>query len=430
MFQVPRGTRYFTPEEMEKRRYIEKNMTATFRSYGYREIQTPTFENLELFTAKSGESIVDEIYAFTDKGGRQLALRPELTAPVIRCYVERLQMEPKPLKLFYFGNCFRYDRPQKGRYREFQQAGCELIGADTPEAMAELLACAFTLLKNIGLKNIRMNIGNLTLVNALFQKLNLQENQRKTLLPLIDKSLYDDLCAALRDENIPEEITEQFIHILQTPDIEEIRAFLHEDGTAMNELTSMETVLQLLANSFKVTGYMIKLGIVRGLDYYKGIVFEIDAPVLGAEKQLCGGGAYELVRLFGGSDVPTAGFAVGFDRTILALETEGFVFPSQPLDVYIIPVNQEALPTAIEIASSLRTAGFYADFDQLRRGLGKSLKYAAAKQANHAVIIGPKELEQQSVTLRDMKTGTQETVPITMIQTNLRKEYNATKSMP
>jgi histidyl-tRNA synthetase len=144
MFQVPRGTRDFTPEEMEKRRYIEQNMAATFTSFGYGEIQTPTFENLELFTAKSGESIVNELYSFTDKGGRELALRPELTAPVIRCYVERLQMEPKPLKLFYFGNCYRYDRPQKGRYREFQQAGCEVIGVDTAEAVAELLALAFT----------------------------------------------------------------------------------------------------------------------------------------------------------------------------------------------------------------------------------------------------------------------------------------------
>ena len=130
MFQVPRGTRDFTPDEMEKRRYIEHNMAATFTSFGYGEIQTPTFENLELFTAKSGESIINELYAFTIKED-ELALRPELTAPVIRCYVERLQMEPKPLKLFYFGNCYRYDRPQKGRYREFQQAGCEVIGVDT-----------------------------------------------------------------------------------------------------------------------------------------------------------------------------------------------------------------------------------------------------------------------------------------------------------
>lgn len=373
-----------------------------------------------MFTAKSGESIVDEIYAFTDKGGRQLALRPELTAPVIRCYVERLQMEPKPLKLFYFGNCYRYDRPQKGRYREFQQAGCELIGVDTPEAIAELLACAFTLLKNVGLHKIKMNIGNLTIVNRLFSQYNLQKSDQKTLLPLIDKSLFDDLRAALRDCGVSEEAGDQFIHLLQTPSLDEIRALVQKDEIAARELTSMETVLDLLANAFKVTEYEIKLGIVRGLDYYKGIVFEIDAPILGAEKQLCGGGAYDLVSLFGGTEVATAGFAIGFDRTILALEAEGFMFTSPALDVYLIPVNQEMLPTTIEIAQRLREEGISVDFDQLRRGMGKSLKYAAARHARTVIIVGPKELEKQSVTLRDMKTGTQEIVAIDNIHSKLK----------
>ena len=145
MFQIPRGTRDFTSDDMNKRRYVEKIMKSTFQRFGYREIQTPTFENLELFTAKSGEGIIDEIYSFKDKGGRELALRPELTAPVMRFYVEKLQMEPKPLKLYYFGSCFRYDRPQKGRYREFTQAGCEIIGTDSPEANAELIAMSFTI---------------------------------------------------------------------------------------------------------------------------------------------------------------------------------------------------------------------------------------------------------------------------------------------
>jgi histidyl-tRNA synthetase len=420
MLQAPRGTRDFTPGEMQKRRYIEHTMATAFQSFGYGEIQTPTFENIELFTAKSGDSIIDEIYAFTDKGGRQFALRPELTAPVIRCYVERLQMEPKPLKLYYFGNCYRYDRPQKGRYREFQQAGCELIGVDTPEAIAELLACAFTLLKNVGLQNIRMNIGNLTLVNRLFAHFKLEKPAQKTLLPLIDKSLFDDLRVALGDCGLSEEAADQFIHLLQTTSLDEIKEFFHKDDIAAQELTTMVTVLDLLRNAFQVTDYEIKLGIVRGLDYYKGIVFEIDAPVLGAEKQLCGGGSYELVSLFGGTEVPTAGFAVGFDRTILALEAEGFTFSSPSLDVYIIPVNQDMVPTTITIAQQLRKEGISVDFDQLRRGMGKSLKYAAARNALKVIIVGPKELEQQSVTLRDMKTGSQEIIPITRIHSTLK----------
>jgi len=421
MFQVPRGTRDFIPDEMQKRRFLETNMARTFTSFGYGEIQTPTFENLELFTAKSGESIINELYSFTDKGGRALALRPELTAPVIRCYVERMQMEPKPLKLFYFGNCYRYDRPQKGRYREFQQAGCEIIGTDTSETIAELLALAYTLLRNTGLKNIQLNIGNLTIISALFKKLHLLKEDQKILLPLIDKSQFDDLKIALRDCNVSEDNIESFLDVLQTSEIKKIRSFLADDPDAQTELTAMETILDLLKNAFQIKEYLIKLSIVRGLDYYKGLVFEIDAPVLGAEKQLCGGGSYDLIPLFGGTDVPTSGFAVGFDRTLLALEEEGFHFPPTRLDAFIIPINQTMNTTAIQITQELRTHGIATDFDQLRRGIGKSLKYADAKHAEKVILVGPKELENNTVTLRDMKTGTQEIVPLTDIHVKLKK---------
>ncbi|HDS59631.1 MAG TPA: histidine--tRNA ligase, partial [Thermoplasmatales archaeon] len=163
----PRGTRDFTPEEMERRRRVETALREVFRRYGYREVATPTMEHLELFTLKSGEAIVEETYAFTDKSGRELALRPELTAPVMRFYVEQMQMEPKPLKLLYFGNCFRYDRPQAGRYREFWQMGCELIGTRTPEALAELIALAYHALRGAGLEDILLRVGDLAPLRAL-----------------------------------------------------------------------------------------------------------------------------------------------------------------------------------------------------------------------------------------------------------------------
>jgi histidyl-tRNA synthetase len=421
MFQVPRGTRDFIPDEMEKRRYLENNMAATFTRFGYAEIQTPTFENLELFTAKSGDSIVNELYTFTDKGGRELALRPELTAPVIRCYTERLQMEPKPLKLFYFGNCYRYDRPQKGRYREFQQAGCEIIGADSCEAIAELLALAFTLLKNTGLKNIHLNIGNLTIISAIFKKLHLLKDDQKILLPFIDKSQFEELKIALRDCGVSQNSIQHFIRILQTSDIKEIREFIADDTDAIKELDSMEIILDLLKNAFQIHEYTIKLSIVRGLDYYKGLVFEIDAPVLGAEKQLCGGGSYELVPLFGGTEVPTAGFAIGFDRTLLALEEEDFPFPMRKLDVFVIPVTKDMIPMSINIVQELRNHGLSVDFDQLRRGIGKSLKYANTKHVRKVIIVGPKELEQKIITVRDMETGAQETVALSEINKKLAK---------
>ncbi len=412
MFQIPRGTRDFTPEEMQKRKHVESSIKTTFERYGYQEIQTPTFETLELFTAKSGETIIDELYSFQDKGGRDLALRPELTAPVIRFYVDKLQMQPKPLKLFYFGNCFRYDRPQKGRYREFKQAGCEIIGTDTPEAYAELIAMAYKLLENTGLKNIKLNIGNLNLLSSIFNMFKISKEQQKYLIPLIDKAMFEDVDEALKDFKVKNEDANKILEILEATDLNKIKSYVKNNETAKKELQNLEKIIKILESSFNIKNYQIKISIVRGLDYYKGVVFEIEAPILGAEKQLCGGGAYELVSLFDGKDTPTAGFAIGFDRTLLALESEKYDFPKQKLDFYIIPINEDITPKALEIAQKLREQGFLTDLDLMRRGLSKSLKYASSVNAEKVIIVGPKELEQKEVAIRDMKTGKQEQVKI------------------
>ena len=299
---------------MQKRRYVEEVIRSTFETFGYKEIQTPTFETLELFTAKSGETIIEELYSFTDKGERELALRPELTAPVIRFYVDKLQMEPKPLKLFYVGNCYRYDRPQKGRYREFKQAGCEIIGTDTTQAYAELIAMAYKILEKVGVKNLELNIGNLDILSSVFNRFNLSKDQQKYLTPLIDKSLFEDVFAALRDFGIKNEDASALTEILQTSDIKKIENLI-KDNSAKKELAELNKIIDLLSESFNIKNYQIKMSIVRGLDYYKGMVFEIEAPSLGAEKQLCGGGAYELISLFGGKETPTLADGVGINHS-------------------------------------------------------------------------------------------------------------------
>ena len=420
MFQIPRGTRDFTAEEMQKRRHVEDKMRTTFQKFGYKEIQTPTFETLELFTAKSGDTIIEELYFFKDKGGRDLALRPELTAPVIRFYVDKLQMESKPLKLFYFGNCFRYDRPQKGRYREFMQAGCELIGTDTPEAYAELIALAFTILKNVGLKDIKLYIGNLNILSSIFKIFNISKEQQKILTPLIDKSQFNDVISCLKGFGILEKNAEQFIEILKTSDSKEILKLIEKDQQAKNEMIELEQIIELLKNVFDIKNCEIKMSIVRGLDYYKGVVFEIDAPILGAEKQLCGGGAYELITLFGGKETSTSGFAIGFDRTILALDLEKYNFPKQKLDVFVIPVNEKLTKKSLEITQYLRYQGLSVDMDLLKRGISKSLKYASSIEVDKIIIVGQKELENDSVTIRDMKTGKQELVKINNLYQKIR----------
>lgn len=394
---------------MQKRRYVEDCMRSTFQTFGYREIQTPTFETLELFTAKSGSSIIEEIYAFSDKGGRELALRPELTAPVIRFYVEKLQMEPKPLKLFYFGNCFRYDRPQKGRYREFWQMGCELIGASTPEALAELTALAYYAIKNTGLKNIDLRIGNLDYLNQRFD-VNLSDYYpagSADVFRLIDKEDFKELQNQFNEVGVPKERQDEFMDFLDSGSTDDLKRYIDD-----SERKRYEEIISMLKKEFGISGVKPKMKIARGLDYYKGVVFEIDAPVLGAEKEICGGGEYKLVELFGGTDVPTAGFAIGFDRTILALEAEEYQFPAPKIDVYIIPVNEDMTGKALEIAQTLRERGISVDVDLLKRGIGKSLKYASSINAEKAIIVGPKELEQDSMTIRDMSSGEQKIVNI------------------
>lgn len=412
MFQIPRGTRDFKPDEMIKRRYVEEEMRKIFTSFGYKEIQTPTFETLELFTAKSGDSVIEEIYSFKDKGGRDLALRPELTAPVIRFYNDSLQMNPKPLKLFYFGNCYRYDRPQKGRYREFTQAGCEIIGTDTPEAVSELIAMAYKILENTGLKNINLNIGNLKILQAIFKKLDISKDQQKYIIPLIDKSLYEELFDALVDFKIDSKEANLLIKILDTSNVDEISDFIKNDEEALEELEKLEKIIYYLKEIFKVKNFNVKMSIVRGLDYYTGSVFEIEAPKLGAEKQICGGGVYELIETFGGRKTPQAGFAIGFDRTILVLETEKFKFPELKTDIYVIPVTKDMAENALEITEILRKEKIQTDIDLLSRGMGKSMKYASSINAKKVVIVGPDEIEKESVTVRDMDSGKQEMIKI------------------
>lgn len=302
------------------------------------------------------------------------------------------------------------------------QAGCELIGTDTPEAYAELIALAFTILKNVGLKNLKLYIGNLNILSSIFKTFNISKEQQKKLTPLIDKSQFNDIVSCLMDLGVFEKDANKFIEILQTSDIKEILRLIENDELAKNEMMKLKQIMELLKNVFEIEKCEIKMSIVRGLDYYKGVVFEVDAPSLGAEKQLCGGGAYELIPLFGGRETPTSGFAIGFDRTVLALDVENYKFPISKLDVFIIPVNEDMTPKSIEITQNLRKQGLSVDMDLLKRGISKSLKYAGSINVDKIIIVGQKELDNESVTVRDMKTGKQELVKINVLYNKICKQ--------
>ena len=401
MIQRPRGTRDFGPEEMEVRRYFEGMMRQEAVLHGFREISTPIFEHTELFTLKSGPGVIEEIYSFKDKGDREICLRPELTASVIRFFVNDLTTLPRPLKMFYFGQCFRYERPQAGRYREFFQFGAEIIGSPTPETDAEAIGLAAAILERTGLKDYRIRIGHIGILRELLAKAGVQGDKALPVLQKLDKKFYPEAEELMVQAGMG---ASDIAKIIETTKITGPVSVLDSfDGQARDYIRQVCDVL--LAMGF--SNISVDLGVVRGLAYYTGMVFEVDAPKLGAEKQICGGGSYSLSELFGGEKVFSTGFAIGFDRTLLALQTEGVQFPQPKLTAYVVPVGDTAREKAFQIASELRRAGISADVDIMRRNIGKNLKSADSAKARYALIIGDKEMERCSVTLRDLSTGEQ-----------------------
>lgn len=424
-FERARGTRDFRPEEMEKRRWLEGVFRGTFRRYGYREVQTPTFEPLALFEEKSGPGVVKELYAFKDKADRDLCLRPELTAPVIRFYVNELTHEPKPLKVFYFGPCYRYEEPQEGRYREFWQFGLELIGPEGPAADAEAIAVALAALRAAGLRRFVLHVGHIGVLRALVGSLDAPAEAKADLYRRIDKddpSLRDALAAAGAPQPLGDAIAAIAGHrrVVKPADASAVRRFFDDARAAVGRamtpgieaaLSGLAETARLLA-AYGVEEVELDLGVARGLDYYTGMVFELEAPDLGAQKQIGGGGAYTLAQLFGGEPVGTVGFGLGFDRILLALEKEGVVPPpAPPAEYYVVPVGEPARAPALHLAQRLREVGARVDVDLMGRGPGKAMQYASKLGIPKVVLLGEKELAAGTVTIKDMASGEQRNVP-------------------
>ncbi|SNQ58990.1 histidine--tRNA ligase [Candidatus Methanoperedens nitratireducens] len=399
-FQRPRGTRDFLPDEMAKRRYIENRLRDVAIQWGYGEIKTPTFEHIELFTIKSGEGILGEIYNFRDKGDREIALRPELTAPVIRMYVEGLQKSPKPLKFYYFDNCFRYERPQKGRFREFFQFGIEIIGSARPEAEAEVIALAVQMLNSAGVKG-DLHVGHLGIVRSLLK--DIQPEQQSRIMRLVDKKDDKGLDEFLDEINAPDEMRGKLFRLIGLRGINAMQEARELVGD-IEAISQFEALLELL----DVYGleYQVDMGIARGLDYYTGMVFEIYCEGLGAQNQVCGGGSYRLAQLFGGEDTPSTGYAIGFDRVMEICEAK----PAEVKRIVVVSF-EDTREQAIVIAQKLRQhVATYVDV--AGRKFKDQISYANTIGASHVVIAGKNELDAGKVALKDMKTGVQELLAV------------------
>jgi len=405
--QRPRGTRDLIGEELASIRHVESVMRDVFKRYGYNEVETPAFENLELFTKKSGVTVVKQLYAFKDKSGRELALRPELTAPVVRLYIEQLKAAPKPLKLFYFGNCFRYEEPQARRWRQFRQAGLELIGSAKPEADAEVIALAYHTVRELELENFDLRIGHIRVLREVLAHAGVKDDAQDPVMRAIDSK--DE--ARLNEELGKAAVKEADRKLLKAlvalrggakvvDKAESIVANLPKAKAAIENLREIVDYLKVLG----VKEFNIDFGIARGLEYYTDVVFELYV----GDVQIGGGGRYDnLIALLGGESCPAVGVGFGIDRISDALLSQGVKPAEEVLDCMLLPVGEKALIKCLEIAQMLRDVGLRADVDLMGRSLAKAISYADSRKARYAVIVGQKELAAGKVTLRDMRTGEQ-----------------------
>ncbi len=395
MLQKPRGTRDFLPDEMEARRATEWRMREVARRWGYREVCTPEFEDLELFTMRSGEGIVEEMYVFEDKGGRKLALRPEITAAVVRMYINEAKVAPKPLRWCYFADCFRYERPQKGRYRQFWQFGVELIGADTAAADAEVIMLAADMLNATGVR-YELKVGHLSFMKNLL--LDLEPPAQRRVMAHLDKKDFDGLIATLHTMEKPD-LADSLVALIGSGDLADAFEIA---GQVPGKDRIEQTISTLDAAGVR---YSLNFGIARGLDYYTGTVFEGFADNLGAENQILGGGTYRLAHLFGGDDTASCGFAIGFDRVMVSL---GEVRQKKDTVISIV-CTEDGRKRALEVARAFRDSGIRTEMDLMERGLGAQLAHAS-KSADFAIVIGKREVESGEVTLKDLKSGEQKTI--------------------
>ena len=403
--KAPRGTQDFTPDQSARMRYIEDTLMRIAGLHGFGEIRTPTFEHTELFVRSVGDTtdvVQKEMYTFEDKKGRSITLKPEGTAGAVRAALERgLLAEALPLKLSYITPCFRYEKAQAGRYREFHQFGVELLGAQSSAADAEVIGLVQEALDTLGVEQIRLFINSIGCPNC--------RPKFQQALKDYYSAHYDELCPTCQDrlERNPMRILdckEEHCHELAEHAPIVLDYLCDECREHFEELQER---LRAMGIAFEVDPT-----IVRGLDYYTKTVFEFKTGTIGAQGTVCGGGRYDgLVELMGGQKQPAVGFAIGLERLKLVMEACGAPMPEEPrCDIALIPLGAKASVQCSAMAADLRTDGFYAETDLMNRSLKAQLKYANKIGARDTMVIGDSELEAGKARLKDMDSGEEQEV--------------------
>ncbi|MFI8931901.1 histidine--tRNA ligase [Streptomyces sp. NPDC053474] len=405
-FKAPKGTYDLLPPASATYLAVREAIAAPLRNSGYGYVETPGFENVELFARGVGEStdiVTKEMYAFETKGGDKLALRPEGTASVLRAALEANLHKAGnlPVKLWYSGSYYRYERPQKGRYRHFSQVGAEAIGAEDPALDAELIILADQAYRSLGLKEFRI------LLNSLGDK---------ECRPVYRAALQDFLRALDLDEETRRRIDINPLRVLddKRPEVQQqlVGAPLLRDYLCDACKAYHEQVRELLTAEGVV--YEDDPKLVRGLDYYTRTTFEFVHDGLGSQSAVGGGGRYDgLSEMIGGPALPSVGWALGVDRTVLALEAEGVSLDlPAATSVFAVPLGDEARRVLFAKVAQLRKAGIAADFSYGGKGLKGAMKNANRSGARFTVVAGERDLAEGVVQLKDMESGEQEAVAV------------------
>ena len=413
---APRGTKDILPGAVNGWRYVESVLRDVCREFNYQEIRTPIFEHTELFQRGIGDGtdVVDkEMYTFNDRSGRSITLRPENTAAVVRSFVEnKLYAEPMPLKVFYIGPMFRYDRPQAGRMRQFHQFGVEAMGSPSPVVDAETILLAITVLKRLGLKDLKLKINSVGCPKC--------RPQHRTLLQDYFRPHLKELC-----EDCQSRFDRSPLRILDCK-VDHDKPFMAGAPKITDSLCEechdhFEMVKKLLDEAG--VDYEVDSTLVRGLDYYTKTAYEVQYSPLGAQSAVGGGGRYDgLVEELGGPSTPGVGFAMGLERIILALEKQGLLkSEKEAIDVFAVEPDEGGTADAFKAVMTLREAGYSCDMNQIGRSMKAQMKQADRAGARFALIFGEEERSRGAVTVRNMADSSQEEIKRSEIVSYMKK---------
>ena len=413
--QKPKGTQDILPQESAKWQYVEDFARKAFRKYNYGEIRTPIFEHYEVISRSVGDTtdiVTKEMYDFYDKGDRHITLRPEGTAPVVRSYVENKLFAPevqKPVKVYYMGSMFRYERPQAGRLREFHQIGAECFGSSNPATDVEMIAMAAQFFNDIGITNVSLELNSLGNPES-------RAAYRQALIDYLTP-LKPSLSA-----DSQRRLEENPLRVLDSKEPED-KAAVEGAPSILDYLDEESSIYFAAVRSMLETlqiPYVINTNMVRGLDYYNHTIFEFTTEVAGSQLTICAGGRYDgLVAYFGGPETPGVGFGMGLERLLLVLDKQGVELPIETaLDVYVAVLGPGANGRALELVQALRTQGFAAERDYLDRKLKAQFKSADIFKAKTLITLGESEVESGQVTVKNNHNREEITVSLDQIQEN------------